>query len=52
MNELMVWLYRDGAAKLMKMLIYLWWAAKTIWQLHECRNGEIDGLGSKIGPKP
>ena len=22
------------------------------WQLHECRNGEIDGLGSKIGPKP
>ena len=30
MNELMVWLYRDGAAKLMKMLIYLWWAAKTI----------------------
>jgi hypothetical protein len=22
------------------------------WQLHECRDGEIDGLGSKIGPKP
>jgi hypothetical protein len=22
------------------------------WQLHECCDGEIDGLGSKIGPKP
>ena len=22
------------------------------WQLHEGHNGEIDGLGSKIGPKP
>jgi len=21
------------------------------WQLHEGRNGEMDGLGSKIGPK-
>jgi hypothetical protein len=22
------------------------------WQLHEGHDGEIDGLGSKIGPKP
>jgi hypothetical protein len=25
---------------------------KNSWQLHEGHNGEIDGLGSTIGPKP
>ena len=35
----------------MMIIIYLWWAEKNYsWQLHEGRDGEIDGLGSKIGP--
>ncbi len=36
----------------MKILVYFWWASKNSWQLHEGHDGEIDGLGSKIGPKP
>jgi hypothetical protein len=44
--------FSAGQGQLMKILIYFWWAANTIWQLHEGHDGEIDGLGSKIGPKP
>jgi len=31
---------------------FFWTVAETFWQLHEVHDGDIDGLGSKIGPKP
>jgi hypothetical protein len=52
MDQLMVYPFSAGQGQLMKILIYFWWAAKNSWQLHEGHDGEIDGLGSKIGPKP
>ena len=37
----------------MTILIYLFVGGKNYsWQLHEGHDGEIDGLGSKIEPKP
>jgi hypothetical protein len=37
----------------MKILIYFWWAAKTIAGSYmRVTMGKIDGLGAKIGPKP
>ena len=52
MNELMVWLqgWRGKTDDDVNLFVV---GGKTYsWQLHECRDGEIDGLGSKIGPKP
>ena len=45
-----------------QIIVFRWWDIKIYviclphrndsWQLHEGHDGEIDGLGSKIGPTP
>ncbi len=52
MNELMVWLQGWRRTTDDDINLFVVGGKNYSWQLHECRNGEIDGLGSKIGPKP
>jgi len=52
MDQLMVSFQRWAAGSADEDINFFWWAAKNSWQLHEGHDGKIDGLGSKIGPKP
>ncbi len=52
MNELMVWLQGWRHTTDDDINLFVVDGKNYSWQLHECQDGEIDGLGSKIGPKP
>jgi hypothetical protein len=52
MDQLMVSFQRWAGSADEDINLFLVGGKNYSWQLHEGRDGEIDGLGSKIGPKP
>ena len=52
MDQLMVSFQRWAGSADEDINFFLVGGKNYSWQLHECRDGEIDGLGCKIGPKP
>ena len=52
MNELMVWLQGWCCKTDDDINLFVVGGKNYTCQLHEGRDGEMDGLGSKIGPKP
>ncbi len=51
MNELMVWLQGCCRKTDDDINLFVVDGKNYSWQLHEGRDGEMDGLGSKIGLK-
>ena len=52
MDQLMVSFQRWAGSVDEDINLFLVGGKNYSWQLHECRDGEIDGLGSTIGPNP
>ncbi len=52
MNELMVWLQGWDRETDDDVNLFVVGGKNYSLRLHECRDREIDGLGSKIGPRP
>ena len=51
MNELMVWLQGCCSKTDDDINLFVVDGKNYSWRLHEGRDEEMDGLGSKIGPK-
>ncbi len=52
MDQLMISFQRWAGSTDEDINLFLVGVKNYSWQLHEGHDGEIDGLGSKIGPKP
>ena len=52
MDQLMVSFQRWAGSADEDINLFLVGGKNYSWQLHEGHDGKIDGLGSKIGPKP